>query len=132
MNIHLGKELENDTFDRVDNYDKFTEKKIILVDRVLLNENNYKTAKIAKVVFPEAFGLTDRYFGGNIFRCAIMKDSPYVILVDKFFNSLGLLLPKENLHLLTVKELVALCERYRIAVTKETKKDELIELLKKH
>ncbi|HAK12828.1 MAG TPA: hypothetical protein DCO78_13455, partial [Chitinophagaceae bacterium] len=88
----------------------------------------YKTAKIVRTVPIETYNLTDRYFGGNIYRCAILKNNPYVLLVDKYYTTLGLLLPFENMHMLTVKELLVLCERYKIKTTPDLKKDDIIEL----
>lgn len=131
MNINLGMELEKDTNERVDVYDKFKSKKIILVDKYYLEKYNYKTAKISRTVMPEVFGLTDRYFGGNIYRCAIMKEEPYVVLVDRFFETLGILIPHDNLDKLNIKELTELCKRYKIEIPKDSKKDDIVELLKR-
>lgn len=129
MNINIGKEYEHETNERMDFYDKMTGNKIILLDVEMIKEYDYKRAVVEKIVNPEQYKFSDRYLGGVIHKCAVLKDSPYVLLVDKFFNTVGVFLPAENMHKLKITELADICKRHKIEVLPEDKKDNLIEKL---
>lgn len=131
MNREEGDLLEKKTLDRINNYNTQIKKKIILTETELVQKYQYKTTPLAGIRTPEFYGFTDRFFGGNVDKCAIIKDSPYILLVDKYYNTLALLLPEENIEKLTVKECQFLCKKYALTYSTEMKKSELIDIIKK-
>lgn len=129
MNIVEGMQLEKETYDRIENYNKRVGKKIIILATELIKKYPYKTSKIKKVHMPEVFEFSDRTFGGNAYRCATLKDSPYVLIVDKFFNTLAIYVPYKNLSEFNVNELLKIASYLNVKHDKTIKKDQFIELL---
>jgi hypothetical protein len=131
-------EAEQDTERRQEVYSKLTKRKIILVQKELLEKYPFRTTKLERIYgidpnarfnIETAYGLTDRYFGGNIAKAAPVLNSPYVLLANSDDITIGILIPEQNLHLLTVEQLKDLCNLYKLEVPKDYKKQEIIELL---
>jgi hypothetical protein len=126
FNELMGKVEETQTL-----YATNTDKKIILTDTQTLLKYPYKTTSCERLYRIEDFGLTDRYFGGQAYKLAKVAKRPYLLIVNKFDMTIGIMIPIEWLKELTVPELKILCDKYKIEYSKEHKKDELIEMLKK-
>lgn len=103
-------------------YNDYNEKKIILTENEIVEEYNFRTANIERTCEPIDFGFTDRYFGGNIFKCAIVRDSPFVVLVDYNLNTLGVHIPRYNLDLCSHDFLKDLCVKYSVTFAKNDSK----------
>lgn len=108
-----------------------TAKKIILTDTETLMKYPYRTTPCERLYPIEEFGLTDRYFGGQAYKLAKVAKRPYLLIVNKWETTIGIMIPLEWLGELTTPEIKKLCDRYKIEYSNTTKKDELINLLKK-
>lgn len=117
---------EKEVQSRLEYYNINNKIKIILMDIKTVNQFPYKTTRNLIIVEPEKYGITDRYCGGNVDKCAEIKGQPYVLLLDKIKHTLGVHIPYKNLHMLTVTELVALCKRFQLPANNTEKKDLLI------
>ena len=82
----------------------------LTIDREVLKEYDYKTAKIAGFKTLTQLGLPSGYFGGRIHRIAELKDSEVKLLLDHISNVIGILEPLK-----------------KQAVKKEVVKEEVIE-----
>ncbi len=133
-----GEEQMYKTLERQDMYNTLVKRKLILVAKDLLAKYPFNTTRFTRLYgndenmrdnIVEKFGLTDRFFGGNIAKAAQVKDSAYVVLADAEDNTIGILIPDENLPLLTIEQLKDLLVLFNIAIPKEYKKQDLINLL---
>ena len=129
MNRDEGFLLEQESDNRIDKYNSLVEKKIIFTRVELIKQFPYETSAIQKVVIPEKFNITDREFGGNAHKCAILKNYPYVLIINKLLKTIGIFVPKENLPKFTVTQLKQMAEWLRLPVDDTMKKDNLVNIL---
>lgn len=106
-----------------------TTKKFIITYVDYIEKYPYKTTALNGIFEPIDFGFTDRYFGGQIHKCARVKGEPYVLLVSNLQETLGIYVPNEEMSSLTVARLKDLCTRLNLEFSTTANKDKLIELL---
>lgn len=122
-------ELYGQTEDRVDKFRKNIELKIILTENNIVEQYNYSKSVIERLVEPEEYGFTERYFGGNVYKIGVIKNSPYVILVDRRYQTLGVHIPNKNLDKLSVDDIKDLCHKYSVPFTSKDTKKHLVDKL---
>jgi hypothetical protein len=123
MDEYEALELYEETESRVNKFRQNIDRKIILTENEIVAKYNFAKSVIDRLAEPEEFGFTERYFGGNVYKMAIIKDSPYVILVDRRYQTLGVHIPNKNLNKLSIDDLKELCYKFSIPiVSKDTKK----------
>jgi len=111
---------------------KKEDRKIIIVHNDMLEKYAFPTLKVEKMVLdPQEIGLNQNFFGGQCKRCALVKDSPYIAILNSANQTIGLYLPKkkETLIKLNSNELVGIAKRQGFKVSRQNKKEELVELL---
>lgn len=123
-------DLMKRTSETLEYYNSSVNEKIILTETEMIEKYPYQHTLLNGIFEPEDFGFHDRYLGGNIHKIARVKDTPYFILLDAEFNTLAVHIPVENLDKFTVMELKKLCDKYKKEYSTDTKKDELIAILK--
>jgi hypothetical protein len=125
--------MNTETFevqDRLQEYNKISiDKKIILIHTDILKKYKFDSTAIDGLFDPSCFGFTEICFGGNINRCAQVKDSPYVLLLNTLNQTIGVHIPTKNLSKLKNKELEDILKRFNIEFLPDTNKSELIKLL---
>ena len=108
------------------------EKLIILIHTDILKKFDYKTAKIEKLILdPSEIGVNPNYFGGQCKKAAILKDSPYILLLNRANQVIGLYVPKDvsTLNRFNITELLSITKRQGLKATTRNSKDELINML---
>lgn len=119
-----------ETQERLVEYQKIsTDKKIILIFTDIIKKYRFDSTVIEFMQTPAHFGFTEVCFGGNIARCAQVKDSPYVLLLNEQNQTIGVHIPTSALSKLKNRELEDLLKRFRIEFTADANKTELIKLL---
>lgn len=111
---------------------KKEERKIIIVHNEILKKFRFETLKVEKMILdPQEIGLNQNFFGGQCKRCAIIKDSPYIAILNQANQTIGLYLPKneEALIKLSVRELIDIAKRQGLPAHSKTKKEEVVEML---
>jgi hypothetical protein len=129
MEEYEALELYGETESRIGKFKDNVSRKIILTENDLISEYNYNTAKISRLAEPEEFGFTERYFGGNVAKVAVLKDSPYVLLVSRNFKTLGIHIPNNNLDKLPVEQLKELCYKFSVPYGNKDSKKILVDKL---
>jgi hypothetical protein len=110
----------------------YTKKRFIIsISAKLLGhkKNDYRYAKIAKLISPRDFEMDDTFFGGNIYTIAKLKDEPYYLLVNKFHQALGLCLRVDELNNFSKNVLLEWAGYQKIQTNKDDTKQSLIDKL---
>lgn len=103
----------------------------------------YKTSKLGRVYLPSLgandfgaesktwgdFGITDDYFGGNIYKIACLKEKPWYILVNTLDETIGIMHRFEDLEKYSKDELKELCKLQLIQLGDRDSKEVIIEKL---
>lgn len=110
-------------------YNANVAKKFIITYVDYIERYPYETTPLNGIFEPIDFGFTDRFFGGQIHKCAKVKGKPFVLLVSKLQKTLGIYVPNEEMGALTSAELKELCTRLKLEFAKSDTKDKLIEML---
>jgi len=110
-------------------YRSNVERKIIVTELEWLKDYPYKTSKFERVVLPDSLGITDRYFGGQVYKAAKLKEKPYYVLVNKDDISIGIFIKDEDVDKLTYQELQKLATKYKLACGPKAKKEEIVSQL---
>lgn len=111
---------------------KLEERKIIIIHTEMLKKFDFKNLKIEKMILdPKEVGLNQNYFGGQCKRCAILKDSPFIVILNATNQTIGLHLPKEKelLAQLGHRELLDIAKRQGLKANTKTKKEDLVDIL---
>lgn len=110
---------------------KKEERRIIIVHNEVLKNYQFKHAKIGRVVLPEEVGLNANFFGGQIKKCATLKDSPYILILNSANETIGLYVMKDKkvLEGFNMQELIDINRGQKLKANKTMKKDELINQL---
>jgi len=111
---------------------KKEDRKIIIVHNDMLEKYAFPTLKVEKMILdPQEVGLNQNFFGGQCKRCALIKDSPYIVILNSANQTIGLYLPKDTecLTRLNIRELIDIAKRQGFKVSRQNKKEELVELL---
>lgn len=133
-----GEEQMEVTENRRDQYNSLVKRKIILVNQALLDKYPFRLTRFSKLYTNDEnmvdnivskYGITDRFFGGNVAKAGQVYDSPFVVLADSDDYTIGILIPNENLSMLTVDQLKEVMSLYKIDIPKDAKKQDLINLL---
>ena len=95
-------------------YQAHTGKKIIVTELEWLKDYPYKLTKLERVCSPLSLGITDRYFGGQVYKAAKVKDKPYYLLVNKDDVTIGLLIRNEDVADLPYADLRKLATKYKL------------------
>lgn len=111
------------------NYNQNTEKKIIITEAEWLDNYPYKSTKLNGLYDPEQYGFHDRYMGGAVHKLAKVQGEHFLLLVDKFDNTVGIFIPEENLDKLNVDKLKWLCKKYKKSHKSDVTKADMIKLL---
>jgi len=108
------------------------ERKIILIHNELLKKYKFETLKIKKMVLdPTEVGLNQNYFGGQCKRCAILKDSHYIVILNQANQTIGLYLSKDEEILASFgqRTLVDIAKRQGLNVNSKTNKEDIVKML---
>ena len=124
-------DMMNKVADTLTQYNKNTERKIIVIENEWVDEYPYKTTPLNGLFDPEEYGFHDRYMGGKIHKLAKVKGEHFLILVNKFDETIGVYVPTENLEKLTVARLKWLCGKYKKEVKSDMTNADMIKLLTK-
>lgn len=101
-------------------------KKMFLIDirTDRIKDNDFKYARIKRLMTPTNFGMTEDFFGGNVYTVVELKDKPFYLLVNRHHQTLGLCVKLDELDRLPKEELARWAEVQGVKVnTKDTKED---------
>ena len=129
MNKEDFEQLLGKTEELTSYYQANIEKKIIITELEWIKEYPYKTTPLERTYPPITFGITDRYFGGQVYKMAKVKGKPYYILVNKDDVTIGLHIRNEDVPNLSYFDLQKLSAKYKLPCGNKAKKEEIVEQL---
>lgn len=124
-------DIINKVADTLTNYNNNTERKIIVIEDEWIDKYPYKTTPLSGLYDPEEYGFHDRYMGGKINKIAKVKGEYFLLLVDKFDNTIAVYIPNDNLDKLNVAQLKWLCKKFNKETKSDAVKADMIKLLTK-
>lgn len=122
----------NELRDKTESLRKFyrdhTDKKIIITETEWLKKYPYKTTPI-RICTPLSLGITDLFFGGQVYRAAKVQSEPVYILANRDDMTIGILIRKEDIPELSYITLQKLATKYRLKCGPKAKKEDIVKEL---